>query len=339
VSDARSPGASEAARPGLDLELDPAQRALADAVETFCRDRFGDAALRNAGGVFPLALWRELAELGVLGLAAPEGDGGALELVAASEALGRAVFPGPLAATAFAAQVLPRDERRAAVEGRSLVSLGAPPLLPWAPLAGIFVELDEGRAWQARPRGPVEAVATLGGEPWGRVALERGPELAGVERALHVEGIARAAYLAAAGDRLVGAAAEHARTRHQFGRPIGDFQAVAHPLADAFVRLRGAATLARAAASAFDAGDPALDELAAVARLSAACAALDAAHVAFQVFGAQGVMLDGPVFAVARRIRQLVSQPPTDEGARAAALAPYLSGRGAAEGQGGLQWT
>jgi alkylation response protein AidB-like acyl-CoA dehydrogenase len=206
----------------------------------------------------------------------------------------------------------------------------------------VFIELEGGRAWQARPRSAVEAVATLGGEPWGRVVLERGAELAGVERALQLESIARAAYLAAAGDRLVRAAAEHARTRRQFGRPIGDFQAVAHPLADALVRSRAAATLARAAAFAFDAGDPAAEELAAVARLSAAGAALDAAHVAFQAFGAQGVMLDGPVFAVARRIRQLVSQPPLDERAQHAALAPYLRGLhggGGAEGQGGPEWT
>ena len=48
------------------------------------------------------ALWRELAALGVLALATPEGDGGALELVAALEALGDGVFPGPLPATFFA---------------------------------------------------------------------------------------------------------------------------------------------------------------------------------------------------------------------------------------------
>lgn len=313
----------------LDLELDPAQGAIADAVEKLCRDRCDDEVGKATAGSFPAALWRELADLGVLALATPEGEGGAGELVAAFEALGRAAFPGPLAATVAAAQLLPAELRRPLVAGERVVALGAPPLLPWAPVAEIFVWLDAGRAWRARPRGPVEPVDTLGGEPWGRVELEREGELAGVARALALEAIARAAYLAAAGGRLVRAAADHARTRRQFGRPIGDFQAVAHPLADALVRTDGAAALARAAACAFDAGDAgtsgdgAVRELAAAARLSAAGAALEAAHVAFQTFGALGVTVEGPVFHVARRIRQGVSQPPRDDGARAAVLARY----------------
>ena len=94
------------------------------------------------------------------------------------------------------------------------------------------------------------------------------------------------------------------------------------------MRLAGAATLARAAAFRFDrAGGEALapDAIAAAgaARLSAARAALGAAHACHQVFGAIGITLEGPVFHVSRRIRQLASDPARDASARAAVLAAF----------------
>ena len=209
-----------------------------------------------------------------------------------------------------------------------MVSLGSPPLLAWAPAAQLFVEIEGQSAFLARPCGAVEPVETLGGEPWGRVELERTAPLGDARRALALHDIALAAYLAAAGTRLVEDASEHARTRKQFGRAIGEFQAVAHPLADAWVQLAGAATLARGAAFRFDrAGGespgPAALAAAGGARLSAARAALGAAHVCHQVFGAIGITLEGPVFHVSRRIRQLASDPERDGPARAALLAAY----------------
>jgi len=114
----------------LDLELDDAQRAIADALGQFCTDCCDEATVGAGVRGFPSALWQQLAGLGVLALATPEGDGGACEAVAACEALGRAVFPGPLAATFFATQLLGAADRAAVAEGSVLVSAGAPPLLP-----------------------------------------------------------------------------------------------------------------------------------------------------------------------------------------------------------------
>jgi alkylation response protein AidB-like acyl-CoA dehydrogenase len=301
---------------GLDLAFDDAQQAVADALRAFCAERCSEAVVKAGAGRFPAELWRELAALGVLALVTPEGDGGACELVAALDPLGRAVFPGPLAHTFFATQLLGAGERAALASGEALVSVGAPPLLPFAPVASLWIEVAGARAFRARPTGPVVRVETLGGEPWGRVALERGEELPGTERAFAVYEIALAAQLAAAGLGLVEATAAHARTRRQFGRAIGEFQAVAHPLAECWIRLSAAETLARAAAFRFDAGDPAARATAAAARLSARRAALEAAHVCHQLFGAAGIALEGPVFHVTRRIRQLASQPPEEDPTR-----------------------
>lgn len=299
----------------LDLELDDAQQAIVAAVGQFCRDHGSEEASRR-GGRPPPELWGGLAELGVLALASPEGDGGAAELVAALEALGAACFPGPLAAGFFATQVLPAEERVRVAQGEALVALGPKPVLPWAPEADLFLELDGERVFLARRDGPVETLPTLGAEPWGRVELVREQELEGTACATAIFHLTLAAYLAAAGQRLVDEASEHARTRRQFGRPIGDFQAVAHPLADCAIRLEAARTLARLAGERLDGGGDDAPAAAAAARLSAGRAALEAAYVAHQVFGAVGVTHEGPVFHVSRRIRQWASLLPGEDDAR-----------------------
>ena len=307
---------------GIDLAFDDAQEAIGAAIGQFCEERCPDEVVKGLENRFDPELWRELGELGVLALLTPDGEGGALELVAAVEALGRGVFPGPLAATFFATQLLPEAQRVRVASGEDLVSVGLSPVFPWAPHASVFVELEGGRAFLAEPDGAIEPLETLGGEPWGRMATRRGAELEGVERAHVVYEIALAAQIAAAGLRLVDDTAEHARTRRQFGRPIGAFQAVAHPLADCSMALSAAATLARAAAFHLeDGGEARARPTAAAARLSACRAGVETGHVCHQLFGAIGITLEGSVFHVSRRLRQLASQPPTGSAAREALLA------------------
>ena len=63
------------------------------------------------------------------------------------------------------------------------------------------------------------------------------------------------------------------------------------------------------------------------AKLSANAAALRAAHVCHQVFGANGITLEGPVFHVSRRIRQLASQSRSDRSEREVLLGSYWNGK------------
>jgi len=321
----------------LDLEFDDAQLAMAAAVAQFCRDRFNPLEAVCPGTPFSRVLWCELAALDVFGLAIPGSGGGAIEVAALMESLGRAAFPGPLAATFLAMRLLPEPARIRVAKGDDLVCVGTPPLMAFAPMASHFIELDPSRerAWLAEPRGVIEAVQTLGGEPWGRLQLLRNQEIPGVESAVAFSEIAAAAYLAAAGQRLVDDAADHARTRRQFDRAIGEFQAVAHPLADCAIRLAAARGLARVAAARLDAVDcdtacTAVSRDAAAARLSAAAAALAAAHVCTQVFGAMGVLREGPIFHIVRQIRQLASSAPGDAAARERILEGLGFGRKAA---------
>jgi hypothetical protein len=83
-------------------------------------------------------------------------------------------------------------------------------------------------------------------------------------------------------------AAEHAQTRHAFGRPLKDNQAVSHRLADVSARVHGARLLVHQAANAHDAGihDPALP---AMAKLLATESAQEAVDVAVQIHGAMAL--------------------------------------------------
>ena len=87
---------------------------------------------------------------------------------------------------------------------------------------------------------------------------------------------------------------EYSAQRQQFGRPIGDFQAVQFKLADIATELEAARWLTYRAASLRDTGQPFLKE-AAMAKLKASRVAAWAASEAVQIHGGIGYMLDSPV--------------------------------------------
>jgi alkylation response protein AidB-like acyl-CoA dehydrogenase len=99
-------------------------------------------------------------------------------------------------------------------------------------------------------------------------------------------------------------AVEHARTREQFGRPIGFFQGVAHPLAQRYVEIELARALADCAARAIDAGEERSQALLSPAAVGAAAdAAVATCETAIQVLGAMGFTWDHPLHRLLRRAR------------------------------------
>jgi alkylation response protein AidB-like acyl-CoA dehydrogenase len=294
----------------IDLALDDAQEGIATALRQFCEQQCDPEVVKALAGKFPDALWHELADLGVLAIATPEGDGGPGELVAALETLGFAAFPGPLAATVLATQLLPADERVAIAAGQAIAAVGGPPLFAFGTLATVFFEIDGEHIYRVRPLGEVESVETLGAEVFGRVECERIERFEDSARALALYRIALAAYLVGAGDALIRAAASHAATRKQFGQPIGQFQAVAHPLADCHIRLEAARLITRSAADQHERGDTDAALEACAAHYAARRAATEAAHTCHQVFGAVGITLEGPAFHLSRKILQLAAMAP-----------------------------
>ncbi len=301
----------------LDLDYDEGQLAVLDAVAQFCADHPQPAAPMPGALGLPRQAWRELGELGVLSAGSEAGEGGVLEIAASMEALGAAAFPGPLLGCFLAQRVLPAPEAERVGSGEWIASVGIPPLLPWAHQADVLLEIAGEEVFRIEAVGELKSISSLAGDAWGRGEFRRLERLEGGRDALSLADVARAAYLAAAGLRMVANAADYARSRKQFGRAIGEFQAISHPLANCQLRLEAARGLARAAAAFFDVGEIAQARLcSARARLSATRAALEALEVGHQVFGAIGITLEGPAFQFSRRIRAVASEPPSEALAR-----------------------
>ena len=100
------------------------------------------------------------------------------------------------------------------------------------------------------------------------------------------------------------AAAEYARGRQQFGRPIAEFQGLSFLLADMATAVAGARALYLEAARLKDAGQP-FGTLAAMAKLAATDAAMRVTTDAVQVLGGAGYTQDFPVERYFREAKAL----------------------------------
>ena len=113
----------------------------------------------------------------------------------------------------------------------------------------------------------------------------------GIEAALAAPLVAAAADLVGVAGAALQRSVEHAKTRRQFGTPIGAFQGVKHALADNYVGVERARSLTYAAAARLSAAnvDPAdAWTAAALAKAAAGDAAASCARTMVQVHGALG---------------------------------------------------
>ena len=97
---------------------------------------------------------------------------------------------------------------------------------------------------------------------------------------------------------------QYAKDRHQFDKPLGAFQAIAHGLADAVTKVDGGDTLVHQAAWASSADRP-VDRIAPMAKLFACRTYRDVTALAQQVFGGIGFTLEVDVQLHFRRAKQL----------------------------------
>ncbi|MEU7013371.1 acyl-CoA dehydrogenase family protein [Streptomyces sp. NPDC046385] len=287
----------------MDFRLTEDQRALKRGVRELLERRFDREALRGAvdgrgaGGaaVLDRELWRELGAAGFFALRLPEADGGVglglPEAVLLFEEAGRVLLPGPLIATHLAA-----GEVSGAGEGAVVVTAVDPSgLVEWLEAADVVLGDAEG-AVAVRSVDPLtplhRAPAVVGrahpSRPAGRLPTTGAAETEAGSASHEVSLLTAAEQLGSAA-RTTELAVAHARTREQFGQPIGGFQAVKHLCARMLVRTEVARVAVYAAAVT---ADPV--EIAG-ARLLADEAATACARDCLQVYGGMGFTWEADV--------------------------------------------
>jgi alkylation response protein AidB-like acyl-CoA dehydrogenase len=267
--------------------------------------------------------WTELA------VTAADSDGsfGRVALAVVLEECGAAIAPIPLlSSVGLAAGVLRLagpavDDVLDDIGGGAVAALAVHP--PGHRLPGVPMTLQDGRvqgravAVPGLPRaelivtlagsadGPVAAVVRVGdgvsvhdaectdpAQPVADVEIDTEPLVVApvdLESALATPLLAAAADLVGVAGAALARAIEHAKSRQQFGKPIGAFQGIKHALADNYVALERARGLTYAAAARLDdAATPGAAgwNAAALAKAAAGEAAVGCARTAVQVHGA-----------------------------------------------------
>jgi alkylation response protein AidB-like acyl-CoA dehydrogenase len=271
----------------MDVQLSPEQRELQRTVRDLAADRASSAhrrAVIDAGADHDPELWRLVSqELGLPAIAVAEhydGVGGSfVDVAVVLEEAGRALLPVPLLATVVAAAAAPDDEalgRAVAAGGRAALAIGDPVTTLTHVVDGKLADQVVVAAADGLFIGtPSQSVAVAGLDPlrWqADVAVDAAllrpvGDAAASARAVDVFRVALAVEAIGVARWCLEATVEHLKTRVQFGKPLGSFQALQHRAADLAVLLESAAATASYAVWAVA---DAPDELSAMAPLALA---------------------------------------------------------------------
>ncbi|HWJ67350.1 MAG TPA: acyl-CoA dehydrogenase family protein [Nocardioides sp.] len=316
----------------MDFLFTPEQDEAAELAAQILADKTTNERLKEveaAGDRFDHALWKDLDEAGLLTLHLPEEYGGAglglVELARVLVEAGKRVAPVPLAvhgactALLAGAGIAPDAGVYAAAVAEERAHLPAVPTVTASAdgtLTGVKTLVRAGMAADALlvtatgPDGPgvhlvdasadgVERVAqrTSDGDVAALVtfsdaaATRVGDETTATRLGELLVALSAAEQLGVT-EGALRLTAEYAKTREQFGRPIGTFQAVSQRLADGFIDVLGQRLTTWQAVWRLQEGLPAATEVA-TAKLWAADAGHRIAHTTVHVHGGVGIDLDG----------------------------------------------
>jgi alkylation response protein AidB-like acyl-CoA dehydrogenase len=174
----------------------------------------------------------------------------------------------------------------------------------WADAVRLFDTADFECHPMPSPIDPETPVARIGWLP--EAAPIGDGELA--ERLRRIGGLLNAATLLGVSQAAIDIAVDYAKQRHQFGRPIGSFQALKHLLADSYARTNLARAAVYAAAELQQAGADETGFDLRSAQLLAAKAADRNARTAVQVFGGMGFAWETPPHRLLKRTWLLESE-------------------------------
>jgi alkylation response protein AidB-like acyl-CoA dehydrogenase len=255
----------------MELGLSDDQKAIGEVFGAFFSKESPPARARAAEPTgFDPSLWEQTRELEAPGMAAPEaaGGGGARlsDLVVVAEALGHAIAPVPLIEHLVASRLVPEPD---VVSGATIGTVSLRPaaadgtwrLVPGGAVADLVVGLDGGELVAVRSTPPGEAPRNHACAPLADRSARAGDRqvVGGTDEfsaALDAWKTLTAAALVGIAAAALEIGVDYVLSRHQFGVPIGSFQAVQHGLADLPALIDGGRLLTHKAAWAGDRTEP-----------------------------------------------------------------------------------
>jgi len=267
----------------MDFRFTQDQLDLIDAAKSFFDGENTPERMRKmVAGEQVSNLWPQFAQLGLLGIMAPESAGGLEQplvvMAAVAEAAGYAGLSEPLVETAGIAvqgmleATIEVDE---VVSGQMKVAVQSDlrPYLVSAVSADFFLCSDDFTSVQDSELTEVKSIDPL------RNIFKVSPT--GVGGGKSNGAILTAAQLIGLSQRMVDMSVAYAKDRHQFGKPIGSFQAVKHQLANVYTQIEFTRPIIHLAAIK---GGAAVHN----AKVAAIDTAMLAAETAIQVHGGMG---------------------------------------------------
>ncbi len=294
----------------MDFAFSEEQQMLRQQARELLADRFPPervVELAESDDGWDPASWKEIADLGWIGLSASEEAGGAgmsfLDEAVLLEEMGYALFPGPyFSSVALALPALEENPELAGkvISGELTATFSTnPELVPDGAIADLIV-LAAGSTITTYNRSDVQVTPLSTMDPTRRYARvdvkgASGTELASggrgdeLLRSIHHRALAAAA-LEAVGvaQRTHDLAREYVKERQQFGKPVGVYQAVSHQVADTFVQLELARSLSYWAAWTVAESDEQAERAVAAAKAQATESAVFNCERSIQVHGGIG---------------------------------------------------
>jgi 3-oxochol-4-en-24-oyl-CoA dehydrogenase len=327
----------------MKLDLSDSQILLKDTVARLFSVESTMARVRAAEktGGFDRALWNEIVALGLPGMRAAdstEGGSSLLEAALVAEQAGRHLLSAPLVEAIVATELLWRAgadpalvtearEGTLAVLALEPVRAGRTQVIPGGAAAGLILALEGAELFAIRRVGEAAMPEAIAASPLAvldlsearageRISIARGAQArTAFASAVEEWKLLSAALLAGIAGRALEMAAAYSCERRQFGKPIGAFQGIAHPLADSATDIDGARLLVWWAiwANAVARSDAALANAMACwwSRHAAEPAVLRAVHT----FGGYGVSLEYDIQLYYRRamlVSQFAGEPHAD---------------------------
>jgi alkylation response protein AidB-like acyl-CoA dehydrogenase len=305
----------------MQLELTDEQRMVTESFARFLDSESSMARVRAAlPQGFDRKLWKGLAELGALGIRVPLEAGGLglgiFDAALLMEEAGRTLASGPLAESIVAARLLAlvdaddntglRDE---IANGDKIITLAlhdvarqVDQLVAGGAVADAVIALDGDELMLVRldaQRPPAEK--TLASTPIARLSLKKtnssvlaqgAAAVAAYSAAIEEWKLLIALALNGLSREAIRIGAAYACERHQFGKPIGSYQAISHPLAQLQVEIDAGRLMGWRAIRAVMDGDADAGESISTATWWACTVAERAVAQSLHTFGGYGLTLE-----------------------------------------------